>query len=98
MPLYAFRCPQCALEFEVSRKMSEAAKPANCPMDGREGSRIFTAPITLSNRGVDAPPAPPAPAARTASPFSHFGHSHGAGIGGHSHGMPARPPAKPVEQ
>lgn len=96
MPLYAFRCPTCAIEFEVSRKMSESAKPANCPMDGALGARIFTAPITLNNRGVDAPPAPPA-APKPSSPFSHFGHSHGAGVGGHSHGGMMRPPPATAE-
>ena len=94
MPLYAFRCPQCGLEFEVSRKMSAASDPANCPLDDAAGTRVFTAPMTLSNRGVDAPPAPPA-APQQPSGWSHFGHSHGGGVGGHSHG-PRRPPPPPA--
>lgn len=96
MPLYAFRCTLCETEFEVSRKMSDASNPANCPIDGAAGSRIFSAPITLQNRGVDAPPAPP-PTPKPASQWSHFGHSHGFGAAGHSHGAPPRP-AQPPEQ
>jgi putative FmdB family regulatory protein len=53
MPLYAFNCPQCGAEFEVSRKMTEASKPAFCPVDGATGSRIFSAPVTLGRRGDD---------------------------------------------
>jgi hypothetical protein len=79
------------MEFEVSRKMSESSKPANCPVDGTEGTRIFTAPVTLTTRGQDTPPAPPTPAPQQQG-FSHFGHSHGFGTGGHSHGAPPRPP------
>lgn len=93
MPLYPFRCPHCGLEWEVSRKMSAASEPANCPLDGTAGSRIFTAPVTLANRGVDAPPAPPAEP-KPASQWNHFGHSHGFGVGGHSHGAP-RPATPP---
>ena len=95
MPLYAFRCPHCELEFEVSRKMSEASNPANCPLDGSAGERIFTAPTRLNNRGVDAPPEPKPAAPQPANNWSHFGHSHGGGVGGHSHG-PRRPPPPPA--
>jgi len=94
MPLYPFRCPECGLEFEVSRKMSAASEPASCPMDGAAGARIFTAPMTLRNSGVDAPPAPPA-APKPANPWSHFGHSHGFGAAGHGHGAPPRPATPP---
>jgi putative FmdB family regulatory protein len=94
MPLYPYRCEQCGLEFEVSRPISQASNPANCPMDGTAGARIFTAPMTLRNRGQDAPPAPTAPEQKPApTGWSHFGHSHGGGVGGHSHGTPRRPPA-----
>jgi putative FmdB family regulatory protein len=94
MPLYPYRCDQCGLEWEVSRPMSKASDPANCPMDGAAGVRIFTAPVRLTSRGQDAPPAPPAPAQQPATGgWSHFGHSHGTGVGGQSHGPPRRPPA-----
>jgi hypothetical protein len=62
--------------------MSEATKPANCPVDGTEGTRIFTAPMRLTTRGQDAPSAP-ASAPPQEQDLSH-GHSHGPG--GHSHG------------
>ena len=98
MPLYPFRCTECGTDFEVSRKMSESSKPANCPVDGAAGSRIFTAPLTLSSgRGEGNAPAekqgdPNAPAQPKPQGFSHFGHSHGFGAGGHSHGAPPRRP------
>ena len=85
MPLYPFRCSQCGEEFEVSRKMSEASNPANCPRDGAAGTRIFTAPMRLTSRGVDEPPQSTGTAPNAADQWSHFGHSHGSGVGGHSH-------------
>jgi putative FmdB family regulatory protein len=89
MPLYPYRCEHCGLEFEVSRPMSKASEPANCPMDGSQGVRIFPAPV----RGQDAPPAPPPQQQpQQAGGWSHFCHSHGFGTGGHSHGPPRRPP------
>lgn len=99
MPLYPYRCDHCGLEFEVSRPMSKASDPANCPMDGEPGVRIFTAPVRLTSRGQDAPPAPPPqqqPQQAGAGGWSHFGHSHGLGASGHSHGGPRRTP--PPEQ
>ncbi|MGH2585748.1 MAG: FmdB family zinc ribbon protein [Dehalococcoidia bacterium] len=92
MPLYPFRCEHCGLEFEVSRPMSQASNPASCPIDGTPGVRIFTAPTTLTTRGQDAPPAPPQPP-KPANNWAHFGHSHGVGVGGHSHGAPPPRPA-----
>ncbi len=91
MPIYAYRCPACGLEFEVSRRLADRAKPAACPHDGTEGKRLMTAP---NLGGVAADPATqaasPAPAAQS---WSHFGHTH-TGSGGHSHDAPA-PPAPP---
>jgi len=46
VPRYLFRCPGCQAEFEVSRAMSEAARAAHCPVDGREAHRVFTTPMT----------------------------------------------------
>jgi putative FmdB family regulatory protein len=94
MPLYPFRCPQCGLEFEVSRPMSKAGDPATCPLDGATGTRIFTAPARLTaGRGESAPA--PTPPPRPASTWSHFGHTHGAGVAAHSHGPYRPPPAAP---
>ena len=78
---YGFRCTQCALEFDVSRPVSEAATPAACPVDGARAERVFTMPNTSFNR-----PAPAAPkAAPGAGGYSHSGHTHGAGARPHSH-------------
>jgi putative FmdB family regulatory protein len=76
---YAFRCPACALEFDVSRPVSEAGKAAACPVDGASAERIFTMPNTNFNR----PPA--ADAASSGGGYSHSGHSHGPGTRPHSH-------------
>lgn len=92
MPIYAYRCPACGLDFEVSRRLADRAKPAPCPHDGTEGKRLMTAP-NVGGLAVDPatqPKTPPgAPAAKS---WSHFGHSHTGG-GGHSHGTP--PPTPP---
>ena len=76
---YAFRCPTCALEFDVSRPVSEASKPAACPVDGATAERIFTMPSTNFNRPPSAAPA------SDAGGYSHSGHSHGPGTRAHTH-------------
>ena len=81
MALYDFRCTVCGLEFEVSRPMARAADPAFCPVDGAEGRRFFTMPMTFSKPSPGARPPPPAPARG----FSHHGHRHGPGTGSHTH-------------
>ncbi len=30
MPTYVYKCPQCELEFEVTKKMSESSTPEGC--------------------------------------------------------------------
>jgi putative FmdB family regulatory protein len=97
MPMYGFRCPECGLEFEVSRKMSEATKPATCPLDGVVGERIFTAVATIMGGRRSEPPPDPAGAAapKPQNQWSHFGHSHGFGTGGHAHGAPRPATPKP---
>jgi putative FmdB family regulatory protein len=72
VPRYAFGCQACGLEFEVSRPMSEAGRPAVCPEDGAAAERIFTAPMTAVRQGGGPPAgeAPAGPAARSwSSPF-----------------------------
>ena len=76
---YAFRCPSCALEFDVSRPASDAAKPAACPVDGAAAERIFTMPNTNFNRPKPAEPG------SSAANWSHSGHSHGPGTHPHTH-------------
>ena len=76
---YAFRCTTCALEFEVSRPVSDASNPAACPVDGAQAERIYTMPNTNFNR-----PAPAAPKS-SGGGYSHAGHSHGPGTRAHTH-------------
>lgn len=82
MPRYAFRCPQCELEFEVARRMTDDTTQADCPMDNAPAQRIFHAPQVNANRGSSSTPAVPN---RPGGGFSHFGHSHGTGSGAHRH-------------
>ena len=82
MPLYDFHCPECGLDFEVSRPRSEAANPVNCPQDGTEATRIFTPLAFVKPGGAEsAAPPPPAPGL---DGHGH-GHSHSHGPGGHTH-------------
>ena len=76
---YAFRCPTCALEFEVSRPVSDAGKAAACPVDGAAAERIFTMPNTNFNRPPSVVPA------SEGGGYSHSGHSHGPGTRPHTH-------------
>jgi putative FmdB family regulatory protein len=71
MPRYVFACSVCRREFEVARPMSEAGRPATCPVDGAPADRVFTAPHTgVRAGGADPAAAPPGGAARAwASPF-----------------------------
>lgn len=92
MPIYAYRCPTCGADFEVSRRLADRAAPAFCPADGAEGKRLMTAP-NVGGLAVDPANAPKAPATAAKS-WSHFGHSHTGG-GTHSHGAPPAPPAPP---
>jgi len=76
---YAFRCPTCATEFDVSRPVSEAGKGAACPVDGAAAERIFTMPNTNFNRPK------PAETESSGGGYSHAGHSHGPGTKSHTH-------------
>lgn len=82
MPRYDFRCSSCGHEFELTRRFSESADTALCPVDGADSSRLFSPPTLMISRGSGAatagPPAPSAPAGGD----SH-GHTHGPG--GHTH-------------
>ena len=83
MPLFDFRCDRCGLEFEVSRPLSRAEEPANCPIDNASCHRIAAASggfIHQGERRANALPRPP-----QLPGFSHFGHSHDSGSSIHSH-------------
>jgi putative FmdB family regulatory protein len=77
MPLYPFRCPACANEFEVARKMSENTSEAACPACGTAAVRVFVAP-TVTGRASESP-------ASEAPPALPGGHGHSHGPGGHTH-------------
>jgi len=81
MPRYAFACPACHLEFEVSRPMTEAGAVAKCPADGTEATRIFTMPATI----VGGRPAVASSRRVGSSSYGHHGHRHGPGTAPHSH-------------
>lgn len=93
MPIYAYRCPACQADFEVSRRLADRTAPAFCPADGAESKRLLTVP-NVGGVAVDPASVPKTPANPAASKWSHFGHSHTGG-GGHSHGTPPAPPASP---
>jgi putative FmdB family regulatory protein len=77
---YAFRCPTCALEFDVSRPVSDAGKATACPVDGTDAERIFTMPQTHFKRSLSD-----ALGSGGGSTYSHSGHSHGPGTRPHKH-------------
>ncbi len=79
MPLSDFRCPQCGLEFEVSRPFSRATEPADCPQDGTAAERVFSMPMTFVKGGAGETPPPSAGAGHG------HGHGHSHGPGGHTH-------------
>ena len=51
MPRYDYRCTQCAVEFELVQKFSEAGQ-AECPTCGGAGQRVFHAvPVIYKGSG-----------------------------------------------
>ena len=52
MPIYEFRCSQCATVFEVTRPREEAGDLAYCPDDGTQGQRVWN-PSAISAFGSD---------------------------------------------
>ena len=82
MPLYDFKCPNCGLEFEVSRPMSKASEPALCPTDSTPSERVWRATIIIGGSGSSE-----GESADTGG-FGDFGgddHGHSHGPGGHDH-------------
>ena len=56
MPTYAFKCRECADEFDVSRPMSESAAPAQCPAGHTDTVKLLTT-AGLAGRSAGAPAA-----------------------------------------
>jgi putative FmdB family regulatory protein len=42
MAVYEYLCPKCRNEFELTRPMSEAEKPANCPKCGSKAQKLIS--------------------------------------------------------
>jgi putative FmdB family regulatory protein len=49
MPTYAYKCRDCAEEFELSRPMRESSAPATCPAGHQDTVKLLTT-IALSGR------------------------------------------------
>lgn len=59
MPTYAYRCRECADQFEVTRPMSESSTPTPCPAGHDDTVKLLTT-IAITGRagGGGATPAP----------------------------------------
>ncbi|MDJ0756004.1 MAG: zinc ribbon domain-containing protein [Ardenticatenaceae bacterium] len=53
MPTYVYKCPECEVEVEERRKMSQADDPLDCPLCGGQLVRGIT--TFMFNRGRAAP-------------------------------------------
>ena len=80
MPLYDFKCPNCGLEFEVSRPMSKASEPALCPKDSTPSERLWRATIVIGGSSTSESDL------RDSGGLGDFGaDDHGHSHGGHDH-------------
>ena len=57
MPRYDFRCRECADTFEVTRPMSESARPTPCPAGHADTVRVLST-LALTGAAGAAAPAP----------------------------------------
>jgi putative FmdB family regulatory protein len=55
MPTYAYRCRECADQFEVSRPMRESSAPAVCPEGHHDTVKLLTTVAMTGRAGVPAP-------------------------------------------
>jgi putative FmdB family regulatory protein len=81
MPLYDFKCPNCGLEFEVSRPMSKASDPALCPTDATPSERVWRATIIIGGSGSSESEGD----GGGLGDFGGGGDDHGHSHGGHDH-------------
>ncbi|OEV02879.1 FmdB family zinc ribbon protein [Streptomyces oceani] len=59
MPRYEYRCRECGSDFEVSRPMSEASAPADCP-EGHQGTVKLLSTVAVSGAAGSAASSAPA--------------------------------------
>jgi putative FmdB family regulatory protein len=57
MPVYEYRCPECALKFELLRPMSKVNEDAACPRCNNGAKRILSTFAAFS-KGSSGEPAP----------------------------------------
>jgi len=62
VPTYAYRCRECAQQFEVKRPMSAASDPAECPQGHTDTVKLLTTVGLTGRAGVGAAASTPAPA------------------------------------
>jgi putative FmdB family regulatory protein len=55
MPTYAYKCRECADQFELSRPMSQSSAPASCPAGHDDTVKLLT---TIAMTGRAGSPAP----------------------------------------
>jgi putative FmdB family regulatory protein len=55
MPTYAYKCRECADEFELSRPMSESSTPADCPEGHHDTVKLLTTIAVTGRAGAPAP-------------------------------------------
>ncbi|HEX4703155.1 MAG TPA: zinc ribbon domain-containing protein [Pseudonocardiaceae bacterium] len=55
MPTYAYKCRECADEFELSRPMSESSAPATCPVGHEDTVKLLTTIAMTGRAGAPAP-------------------------------------------
>jgi putative FmdB family regulatory protein len=54
MPTYAYRCRDCAEQFELSRPMSESSAPAPCPAGHDDTVKLLTTIAMTGRAGAPA--------------------------------------------
>lgn len=52
MPIYEYLCDQCQTKFELSRAVTEALQPADCP-NGHPGARKLFSSFMTFNRAAN---------------------------------------------
>jgi putative FmdB family regulatory protein len=54
MPTYAYKCRDCAEQFELSRPMSESSAPATCPEGHGDTVKLLTTIAMTGRAGAPA--------------------------------------------